>query len=287
MSLTGIHRQLVPAVVAFSCAVFAQQPAPTPEQDPARGLAAAQKRIRAEVAGLGEDHAWAGSYYRGDGLGVNITVELAPKAGFAFAWSGCLGVYDQNFGTVQEKDGSLVLTFALPSQSKGPAGLASTLVPVVWGERHYLVASDAMQEFANEVNGGLEPRRGVHGFTLLRRGDEAKKAQGKPKLPREFADLLLDAPIQGMVVAVRDSRVEKGEVLTRRFSTAVIDRGWEHGVRVGMRLHATGVRHPFATILVKKVEARTALVAIEVLGGDEDKAPTEGWTWSTRAPWAR
>ena len=287
MTHTGIQRQLLPVVVAFAGALAAQQPAPTPAEDPTQGLAAAQERIRAEVAGLGEEHAWAGRYYCGDGTGVNISVELAPKAGFAFAWSGCLGVYDRNFGAVQEKDGSLVLTFALPSQRKGPARLASTLVPVAWGERHYLVASDAMQEFANEVNGGTEPRQGVHGFTLLRRGDEGKKAEGKPKLPKEFAGLLLDAPIQGMVVAVRDSRVEEGEVLTRRFSTAVIDRGSEHGVRVGMRLHVTGDRRQFATILVKKVEEQTALVSIEVLGGDEDAAPTEGWTWSTRAPWAR
>jgi hypothetical protein len=44
-----------------------------------------------------------------DGLGVNVEVFLAPRAGFVFRWEGCLGLYDQNFGTVREVEGALQL----------------------------------------------------------------------------------------------------------------------------------------------------------------------------------
>src|SRR6267143_4128952 len=36
-------------------------------------------------------HPWAGKYYYGDGLGVNVHLSLAPKSGFVFTWNGCPG----------------------------------------------------------------------------------------------------------------------------------------------------------------------------------------------------
>src|SRR4030095_1837931 len=58
------------------------------------------RRIRAELLNLPK-HAWAGDYYRGDGLGVNVSLLIAPEAGFVFTWDGCLGRYDWNYGNVR------------------------------------------------------------------------------------------------------------------------------------------------------------------------------------------
>ncbi len=58
-----------------------------------------RRAIQAEIKSLGK-HAWAGEYYEGDGLGVGISLALAPQAGYAFEWYGCGGVYDRNFGGV-------------------------------------------------------------------------------------------------------------------------------------------------------------------------------------------
>jgi hypothetical protein len=52
-------------------------------------------------------HAWAGKYHYGDGLGVNVDLSLAPKSGFVFTWHGCLGLYDLNYGGVEEADGRI------------------------------------------------------------------------------------------------------------------------------------------------------------------------------------
>ena len=46
--------------------------------------------VQAEIKTLGK-HPWAGEYYEGDGLGVGISLALAPKAGYVFEWHGCLG----------------------------------------------------------------------------------------------------------------------------------------------------------------------------------------------------
>src|SRR5438477_12939061 len=57
------------------------------------------KKIQQELGHL-KDHNWAGEYYFGDGLGVNVSLALAPESGFVFSWHGCLGLYDLNYGDV-------------------------------------------------------------------------------------------------------------------------------------------------------------------------------------------
>ena len=44
-------------------------------------------------------HPFAGTYYRGDGLGYNVTVNLKPDARYTAQWRGCLGVYGTARGT--------------------------------------------------------------------------------------------------------------------------------------------------------------------------------------------
>src|SRR4051812_10255954 len=46
--------------------------------------------VEAEIKALG-DHPWAGSYYLGDGLGMNVKLSLAPSAGVVATWMGCMG----------------------------------------------------------------------------------------------------------------------------------------------------------------------------------------------------
>lgn len=79
---------------------FAQEKAPKKFSKRADAiLEARKKQIQQELESLKGD-SWAGSYYYGDGLGVNVELTLAPKSGFAFTWHGCLGLYDMNYGNV-------------------------------------------------------------------------------------------------------------------------------------------------------------------------------------------
>ena len=49
--------------------------------------------ISKEIETVGQ-HDWAGSYYKGDGLGENVSLILSPKNGYLFEWHGCMGLYD-------------------------------------------------------------------------------------------------------------------------------------------------------------------------------------------------
>ena len=52
-----------------------------------------RQRIETEVAAL-PNHDWAGEYHCGDGLGENISLYLAPRAGYLYENRGCEGVFD-------------------------------------------------------------------------------------------------------------------------------------------------------------------------------------------------
>jgi hypothetical protein len=56
-----------------------------------RAAAKLRDSIKAEIVAL-RDHRWAGEYYHGDGLGVNVSFIVASKAGYLFEWHGCLGL---------------------------------------------------------------------------------------------------------------------------------------------------------------------------------------------------
>ena len=104
------------------------------------------KKIRQELRHFKDDD-WAGEYYFGDGLGVNVSLTLAPKNGFVFSWHGCLGLYDLNYGDVVFTDGAVKLLFKYPNKQEGFEGIASELLPVRWGKRHYLIAVDSHRRF--------------------------------------------------------------------------------------------------------------------------------------------
>lgn len=71
--------------------------------------------VEAELERLGGAHPWAGCWYTGDGLGTNVTLWLAPDTGCVTRWTGCLGLYGANWGSVREEYGVLRVTFGRPN----------------------------------------------------------------------------------------------------------------------------------------------------------------------------
>lgn len=169
--------------------------------------AAAADRVRRVIeTELEQDGApsWAGRYYRGDGTGVNVSLCLAPAAGFHYEWRGCAGVIDRNCGAVQLADGRLQLAASFPNPESG-IRLPGEVVPVAWGERRYLLAEEQLGGFVNAVNSGGEPRDSMHGSFLLRNGDDARPVAGQPELPAPWGARLLDQPIVATIAAVTPS----------------------------------------------------------------------------------
>ena len=196
-----------------------------------------RSKIEAEIQTLG-DHPWAGSYYQGDGTGVNQRILLSPKAGFVFTWHGCLGLYDRNFGEVRQEKDVLTLKFTYPNSRKGFQGIASDLVLIRWGERRYLVPADEVAEFCNAVNSGGEPRSHAYGRFLLRDKDWEKKVEGTPKLAEQYLGFLLKEPLQAKIVAVGESKIRNGTAgIQFRTTTVTLNVGKKQGVVPGMRFY--------------------------------------------------
>ena len=213
-----------------------------------------QAAILAEVAKLG-DHEWAGEYYAGDGLGVNVSLTIAPKSGYMFEWHGCLGTYDRNYGAVTTSNGQLHLAFTFENKREGFRGIAPDFVPISWGQRRYLVPADDVVGFCNNVNEGREPRTGVHGFYLLRRGDETKDVTGLPSVPAKYRPYLLEKSIEATIIAVGafTIRPSRGDW---KFKDAPVplDAGSSQGLRSGMELAVTEPAHTVQRVRITKVD---------------------------------
>lgn len=183
---------------------------------------------------------WAGKYFRGDGLGVNVHVTVAPKSGFTFAWYGCLGRYDVNYGTVSASNGRLALGFELPNSQRGFEGIPEAFVPVRWGERLYLLGADQAKEFANAVNSGREPCQRFCSEFLLREGDELIDVEGAPGLPPDWSRYLLSRPIEANLLQllettlVPDTSSSADDPYSWRKTRIEIAAGRKQGVWQGM-----------------------------------------------------
>lgn len=253
------------------------------------------EKITAEAAALAEKDGrhWAGAYYHGDGMGVNVMLHIAPDAGFAFEWHGCMGVYDRNWGDVEEQaDGSLALTFALPNEQVGFQGLDGRFNVVHWGERIYLIPPDDMINFCSKINQSNEPRSGAHGFFLMRSDDWTKPAAGKPEISEEFKEYLLDEPIEaGLAHAdAPTTRPGLGEI-TFRDTPITLDAGAAAGLRVGMELYTTNLDY-FYSAKVTEVGEHTCRATVTQSWGPTSRPeynpmPEPGHRFSTLPTFAR
>jgi hypothetical protein len=245
------------------------------------------KKIRQELRHF-KNHDWAGDYYFGDGLGVNVSLVLAPGNGFVFTRQGCVGLYDINYGDVTFTNGALRLLFKYPNRKKGFEWIAPVLLPVRWGQRHYLIAVDKIVDFTNAINAGTEPNS-LFGFGgqswsfLLRRGDEDKTVSGQPNLPKEFLSYILAEPITARISSVDQPRVEN----SRRITQVNIDVGTAEGLKEGMELYVHRPSGIFASAVVTNVSEHSAKAVIEQLEPTDpqltDPPPAPHWELSTKS----
>lgn len=212
-----MYKEIAIWMTVVFCNASCQQPAAKPTERAAKFTAEAEAAWSAHAAIIKDEieanprHPWAGWYFHGDGMSVNASLGLAPRSGFVFRWSGCIGVYDRNYGDVQlAPDGSIILSPTFENDRRGLQGVGLELIAVPWGQRRYLVPVDEVARFCNAVNGGSEPRNERFGFFFLHDGDHEKPATGQPSLPEEYQGLLLGAPIVAEIVAVEPARMEEG-----------------------------------------------------------------------------
>lgn len=190
----------------------------------------------------------AGSYYYGDGLGVNRMISIDPEGTYNYIWRGCLGVYATAYGRITLDAGGVAVLG--PAEEGGEGGLSLRLRVVRWGERTYLVPEDELLEFANEINHGDEPRSGAHGSFYLREDDWERPATGAPDLPAAYADLILAAPVRGKVLGKKKGASDSFE----------IDLGTRDGLKPGMELYSFGKRILLCNLTVVSVSEESSVV---------------------------
>src|SRR5687768_12593658 len=188
--------------------------------------------VRAE-AQQETEHDWAGTYFQGDGLGLNVSMVLAPQEGVAARWNGCLGRYGSNHGgIVREADGSLRFQFKHPNPA-GFGGFPDNALPVRWADHHYLIPRAELVEFVNAINRGYEPRARAHGWFLLAEGDEHRPVSDLPALPPRYQQMIRTEALTTQVTAVHALADLQDEVYCSKQFRLELDRGSDDGLATG------------------------------------------------------
>lgn len=226
---------------------------------------------------------WAGEYYFGDGLGVNVDLALAPRNGFTFTWNGCLGLYDLNYGDISVANETITLNFTFPNQREGFQGIEPTLVPIRWGQRHYLIPVNKMLDFANAINSGTEPSDlwgGRSGSFLLKNGDEKNPVEGRPNMPAEYLAYLLEKPVEATITSVGDSHVTE----SWRYTAVTLNAGTVDGLKKGMEMHVFSPSRTYATATIIGVAEHVADAMLEQFHTSDDPSapPAPSWKLSTK-----
>lgn len=157
-----------------------------------KGLRKRTPLIAAEIKALDLDpigdhwaDEWAGNYYVGDGLGMNVSFSIAPDAGVAFTWNGCTGLYAFNHGDIVEVfDDGLRVRWAVPPSNDFMDWSDERLYFVHWGKRRYLIPEKLINEVVKDYNNGGFDRR-MMGSAAVMHGD-TKRFSDPPNVPLEL-----------------------------------------------------------------------------------------------------
>lgn len=224
---------------------------------------------------------WIGTYFLEDGPTSGAELQWAPENGFVVWWNTCShGFRDKiNFGNVTFRDGVLHLDPRLEGEGQKLYHVSHDLVPVKWGEQHFLVPSDQMIAFCYAV---LNSRRSqeINEF-FLKQSDREKRRFGLPEVPRAYKKYLSGNPIRGTIVEL-NSQPQPSE---RRFKLNV---GRNDGVVARMKFFAISPRNVYMLVQVTEVTDNESEVFVITSGFKNGSLKSVrvkvGWKFTSRAP---
>jgi hypothetical protein len=241
-------------------------------------LRARRELIVGEAANLPANE-WAGTYVAEDSPTSGTQFDWAPANGFLVWWNSCShGWRDRaNFGRVDFREGVLRVTPELGSQGDKVFALHGELIPVKWGEQHYLVPLDQLIAFcyaARNAGRSLEIKE-----FLLKQSDREKRRFGLPAVPVEYKKYLVGPAIRATIVEL------KSEPGRKVFS---LNAGRTAGVVSGMKFFALTPRNVYMLVEVSAVREDSSEAYVVTSGFKNhargDVKPRVGWKLTSRAP---
>lgn len=225
---------------------------------------------------------WAGTYYTGDGLGMNVTITVSPKQGVSYVWTGCLGVYDENHGNIGEvlPDG-LKLKLVSDESLSQYHFMSSRLYFVAWGERRYLVPEAQMVSLVNSLNHGTAigqimsdmPERYQENAKEVR--DAHPDPPGHPVLPEKYTRMLLRTPLVQRITSVTPKAVEAAPAGTLRRFTVTLTGGSNQSVSQGLNMRYR-IGAAWANLIVWEVDTDSCTAELQLGAEEATETPKVG-----------
>lgn len=159
---------------------------------------------------------WEGIYYSNTGIGDSKFLWSSEGGFFTFYFYHYLKRFD--YGVVTDSPTFIVLISEKPltSTSGKKQVFRSKLIKVKFGERHFLVPENRLQDFCDR-SAGLSTDLEDFYYYLTKEADIQKEVFGLPILSSEYKHFLR-YPIQAQIIGVGSKKVIPNEQSTKEFN---------------------------------------------------------------------
>jgi hypothetical protein len=239
-----------------------------------------QKRIAQELANL-QGNEWAGAYWAQLGSIDGASFYWSPLSGFAVRSGNDFhrGVERVNYGNANFNGNLLTLSPEYLEKNKHNYAISTTFVPIKWGQQHWLIPSDKLNQFIYAVNSGDYDE--IASF-FVKEEDIKKPNEGLPDVPKEYRKYLNRKPIKAKATNVKINNAAYSDY------TFTLNVGRTDGVIEGMKFYLIKIKDVFIKAEVTDVERHKSTTRIVSIGssGENNKEikPEVGWEFSSKLP---
>jgi len=217
--------------------------------------------ISGALAGAPSDDPFSGHW-----TGEHSTLWVSPTGLAAMQQGGCRGTTGRRIGTATLEDARVVIQWKDESE---------TLLPVVWGERRYLVSGEYPLLFCASI------REASHNFGVYARNvDWRAKSVGIPKASAEDLRCLGGNTVKASLTARLQDWSQNGDRLSAEFE---IDAGWDDLVflrRPFEILKPNGIPTTLREFPAYPKEHHRSRIHVSVYPGEQ--RPEVGWIAQSR-----
>ncbi len=166
---------------------------------------------------------WSGTYSQGD---HHPTIFMwAADQGFLI-WGSNHTFFPSriNFGNAEFSNNRLLLSPKIAKDNLHFQSIPTELIPIKWGEQHFLIGSDELLNFAYAVHSNWE----AHIVDYLAKSSDYEKPRTKlPNLPEEFEKILTMKAIKPKVTAIKkkDDDLFDAELTLDRGRADMLNKG--------------------------------------------------------------